>query len=153
MTSAIYERTQRSQWVLVAMLASGVFATVTAWRVPWPGWPGLIAVGLVLCVVGVGFSQLTVSVFPTSITVRFGLGIIRRTIALADVAECAPVRNSWASGWGIRLIPGGWMWNVAGLDAVELRFKSGGKFRIGTDDPEGLTAAIRWRLGAASNSN
>ena len=62
MTSAIYERTQRSRLVLFGLLASGIFATVTAWRVPLPGRPGLVAVGLLLCVIGVSFSQLTVSV-------------------------------------------------------------------------------------------
>ena len=79
---------------------------------------------------------------------RFGLGIIRRTIALADVTGCTVVRNPWWYGWGIRLIPHGWMWNVAGLDAVELQFRTGRRFRIGTDDPEGLAAAIRWRLAS-----
>jgi len=32
---------------------------------------------------------------------------------------------------------------VSGLDAVELRLKSGEVQRIGTDDPQGLAAALK----------
>ena len=31
------------------------------------------------------------------------------------------VRNKWWHGWGVRWVPGGSMYNVWGLDAVELR--------------------------------
>jgi hypothetical protein len=68
--------------------------------------------------------------------------MIRRTIALADIQSVRTVRNPWYYGWGLRLIPGGWMWNVSGLDAVELKLRSGKLFRIGTDEPELLRSAI-----------
>ena len=38
--------------------------------------------------------------------------------------------------------PGFRLYNVSGLDAVELRLKSGDIRRIGTDDPQGLAAAL-----------
>jgi len=34
------------------------------------------------------------------------------------------------------------MWNVSGLDAVELALDGNRRYRIGTDDPEGLAAAL-----------
>lgn len=34
------------------------------------------------------------------------------------------------------------MYNVAGYDAVELELRSGRVFRIGTDEPDALLAAI-----------
>jgi len=40
------------------------------------------------------------------------------------------------------------MYNVAGLEAVELVLASGKKFRIGTDQPAELANAINVRLGA-----
>ncbi|HEU4752170.1 MAG TPA: hypothetical protein VFU47_03600, partial [Armatimonadota bacterium] len=52
-------------------------------------------------------------------------------------------------GWGIRLA---WdhgpisVYNVSGLEAVELRMKGGGRFRIGTDEPRELCAAIHDRI-------
>ena len=35
------------------------------------------------------------------------------------------------------------MYNIAGRDTVELELQSGNVFRIGTDDPDGLLAALR----------
>ena len=56
-----------------------------------------------------------------------------RTNRHADIVSATPVQNSWWHGWGIRFISGGSMYNVAGLEAVELLLASGKKFRIGTD--------------------
>jgi hypothetical protein len=41
------------------------------------------------------------------------------------------------------MAPGFRLYNVSGLDAVELRLKSGDIRRIGTDDPHGLAAALK----------
>jgi len=95
------------------------------------------ALGLVLL-----FGRLTVVVAQSVVTVAFGFGWPRRTTHLADITAVRPVRNTWYHGWGIRLIKDGWMYNVWGLDAIELDLSSGKKFRIGTDDPEGLLAAL-----------
>jgi hypothetical protein len=35
------------------------------------------------------------------------------------------------------------LWNVSGLDAIELTFATGKRFRIGTDEPGKLLEAIR----------
>jgi hypothetical protein len=44
----------------------------------------------------------------------------------------------------------GWLWNVAGAQAVEIFMTGGGRVTIGTDDPQGLVAAIEAaRAGAA----
>jgi hypothetical protein len=61
----------------------------------------------------------------------------------ADIATVGIVRNSVLMGFGIRLRPGLRLYNVSGLDAVELRLKSGGTRRIGTDDAPGLAATLR----------
>jgi hypothetical protein len=44
---------------------------------------------------------------------------------------------------GIRMRPGLRLYNITGLDAVELRLKSNEVRRIGTDDPQGLAAALK----------
>ncbi len=88
------------------------------------------------------FSSLTVAIEKT-LTCRFGVGLIRKTIPLSDVDHVRAVLNSWLVGWGIRWIPGRyWVWNVSGLRAVELIMKDGTRFRIGTDEPEALVQAI-----------
>ncbi|NMC43192.1 MAG: hypothetical protein GYA46_04670 [candidate division Zixibacteria bacterium] len=96
------------------------------------------------------FSSLTVTADPQTILVAFGPGLIRKRIALSQVRACRPVRNKWYYGWGVRLIPGGLMFNVANLDAVELDMDNGRIFRIGTDEPEKLTAAISTNIAPLS---
>ena len=106
----------------------------------------LLATTLLVAVVVMLFGALTVEVDDTTIRLRFGVGLIRKTFSLADVASCQPVRNPWWWGWGIRLIPGGLLYNVSGLDAVELVLKNGKQFRIGTDEPHVLKDFIQAKL-------
>jgi hypothetical protein len=87
-------------------------------------------------------SALTVSVSTELIECRFGPGLVRRRIHPGRVKAAQTVRNKWYYGWGIRLIPQGWLWNVAGLDAVEPTLIDGKRFRIGTDEPQTLLDAI-----------
>lgn len=103
--------------------------------------PVLLAVVLIIGLIN-ALSRLKVEVGPEAVRLAFSYGWPRRVIRRADIQSVAVVRNSPIWGWGIRWIPGGWMWNVWGLDAVELRLVSGRRFRIGTDDPQGLAAAL-----------
>jgi hypothetical protein len=103
---------------------------------------------LVLYVVVLGFcallfSSMTVTVGNGLLTVKFGLGIIRKKFMLSEIESCRVVKNPWYYGWGIRRIPGGWFFGVSGLNAVEIMMKSGKRYRIGSDVPEELEAVIR----------
>jgi hypothetical protein len=42
-----------------------------------------------------------------------------------------------------RITPHGWLYNVSGLDAVEIQLCSGKKFRIGTDQSSELTSILQ----------
>jgi len=88
------------------------------------------------------FSRLTVRVDGADVRVAFGPGWPRRVIGTHEIVGFRQVRNKWYYGWGVRGIPGGWMYNVWGLDAVELDLASGKKFRIGSNEPEELVAAL-----------
>ena len=66
-----------------------------------------------------------------------------KRVPLAEIAVCELIRIRWWYGWGIRLTPYGWLYNVSGLDAVAITLDNGRKFALGTDDPHGLVAAIR----------
>ena len=100
----------------------------------------VIAAALVL------FSSLTVVISEDDLEVRFGPGLILKRFKLHDIESCRIVRNPWYYGWGIRVTPHGWLYNVSGFYAVELRFRTGKKFSIGTDVPQELEAAIRQAL-------
>jgi len=95
-----------------------------------------------VALIGVLFGSLTVMVDEHLITCRFGPGPIRKRFLVADVVSAEPARNAWWWGWGIRLTPRGWLFNVSGLDAVELTMITGKHYRIGTNDPKGLARAI-----------
>ncbi len=88
------------------------------------------------------FNRLTTTVGAGLVQVAFGWGWPRRRIEVREITGFSRVRNKWYYGWGIRLVPGGWMYNVWGLDAVELVLASGRRFRIGSDEPDDLMAAL-----------
>jgi len=91
-------------------------------------------------------SSLTVEVGRAAIKVRYGIGFPRFTLPLAGVVDAVPIRTRPWNGWGIRLTPTGWLLNVSGLDAVEVRWRDGRRIKVGTDDPAGLADAIRRSL-------
>jgi hypothetical protein len=95
------------------------------------------------------FCSLTVEIKDLVLVCSFGPGLIRKTIHLSDIDKVLVVRNPWYAGWGIRWMPGQyWLWNVSGLQAVELIGKSGKRFRIGTNEPEALAQAIQANMAA-----
>ena len=118
--------------VVVAIFSDGGFQVLG---------PVLIA-GALITLLTLTLGQLTVEALPDHVRVAFGAGWPVRTIRLDEIVSVAAVRNSWWYGWGIRWIPGGGLWNVWGLDAVELRLTSGRRFRIGTDQPDSLLLAL-----------
>lgn len=92
------------------------------------------------------FATLTVTIRSDDITACYGIGLIKKRITLSEVASCRIVRNKWYYGWGIRLTPHGWLYNISGLNAVELTMRDGKKVRIGTDVPQELERVIHEAL-------
>ena len=88
------------------------------------------------------FSSLTIEITGEELTHYFGPGFWKKRYQLSDIESVEVVRNSWIYGWGIRLTPHGWLYNVSGLEAVQIQLRSGRKFRIGTDEPHDLKDAI-----------
>jgi uncharacterized protein (DUF58 family) len=89
------------------------------------------------------FHSLTVEVIRGSLRIRFGVGLIRRQFRVKDIESAKVVRNRWWYGWGIRITPHGWLFSVSGLDAVQIKLRNGRQYRIGTDQPDALAAAIQ----------
>jgi hypothetical protein len=92
------------------------------------------------------FGSLTVEVNDEELRHYFGPKFWKKSYLLQEIDSVVQVRNSWIFGWGIRLTPHGWLYNVSGLDAVEIKLRSGRKFRIGTDDPLGIIEAISKKI-------
>lgn len=108
---------------------------------------GLVLFGiavLLVAVVVINFNRLTITVDADTglVEAAFGWGWPRKQIALDEITSVDLVRNKWWYGYGVRRIPQGWMFNVWGQDAVELCRSTGRPFRLGTDEPVELAAAI-----------
>lgn len=136
-----YQHTQVGYWMAGAMVG---LAAIIALRVQSLTVFGVMC--LVTTLASALFGTLTVIVDETSVHVRFGpVSLLRERIAVADVTHARVVRNSPLYGWGMRYIPHGRLWNVWGLDAVELQLRNGTRFRIGTDETQELLQALRAR--------
>ncbi len=134
-----YEHTQFGYWTSAIVVA---LAAVIATRIGSYLVFGLMC--LVTLLAAALFGTLTTSVDGEAVVVRFGpVGLIHERFALADIATARAVRNSPVHGWGMRYIRHGRLWNVWGLDAVELQLRNGTRFRIGTDEPQALLTALR----------
>ena len=104
----------------------------------WIPWFVFIILGICLVL----FATLRVIIEADFIEIRFGTGIIRKRFLLKEIESYRVVKNPWYYGWGIRFTPHGWLFNVSGFYAIELKMKSGKKYRIGTDVPNELEKAI-----------
>jgi hypothetical protein len=137
-----YHHTQPGTMTLLVCLAVGALGAAIIWRT---GQMSMIPMLIILFAVGLVFRSLTVEVGESELRWYFGPGLWTYRLALDEIRSVAIVRNRWWNGLGIRMAPGFRLYNVSGLDAVELRLKSGDIRRIGTDDPEGLAAALKSR--------
>lgn len=91
------------------------------------------ATGVTFCVAAfMAFLAIVVIVSPPSLP----------TVASGWPSAGVGHGGSSTSPTSPRSISGGWIYNVWGLDAVELDLASGRKFRIGTDETIDLAAAL-----------
>lgn len=136
-----YRHTQFGSVVVGALAASALvlagFGLADGDRVFTLGGP------IMMGIVALLFYALTVEIDATHLRFRFGVGLIRKRIPLAEIAAVQPVRNSWLYGWGIHRTPHGWLYNVSGWEAVEITLTSGKRLRLGTDEPRRLVQALR----------
>ena len=143
-----YHHTQLGTLMLTTLLLAalltglrwiGILATLRSGQWPWL----LFVLSALCCGLAWVFSSLTLEVTGTEIRWYFGPGLWDYRVALSDIEGVRIVRNSWLNGFGIRMRPGWRLYNVSGLDAVELRLKTGDIRCIGTDDPQGLAGALK----------
>ena len=147
----IYEHTQRGGLAFCLTALITVAAAVIAYLILSNAWPigdtlGFVLFFLVFGLAGAvlvwSLSSMTVTINGESLRIAFGLRFFTKNFALKDITGCRAVKNDFWYNWGIRLAGNGWLYNVAGFDAVEIRMKSGKQNRIGTDQPRELAEAI-----------
>ena len=138
-----YEHTQPGTLMIAVLVIGAIVCAAIAYGESGASrWvAGALAAGMI--VLAWLFSSLTVIVDANEVRWYFGPGAWDYRVARSDIVSARPVRNSWVNGFGVRMAPGFRLYNVSGLDAVELKLKDGNIRRIGTDDPAGLAAALQ----------
>ena len=132
----IYQNDQKGQLMIgisiFSIIVGGVFYLLLSSLIAW--W---ICLSVALFIL-IFFHKLRVRVTQTELYIGFGIGLIHRNILRSSIVKAEKVKNKLWYGFGIRLTPHGFLWNIQGLDAIELTYTNGKKFRIGTDDPDNL---------------
>ena len=130
--------------LIFGVTALGVI--LLAARVPGPSALGRILTWGTVVLLGscaAYFSTLTVDVTDTEL-VSYSVLASKRKQSVSLKSPIPPVCGESGTGeFGIKFFgPGKWLYNVSGLDIIEVELKMGGWVRIGTDDPIGLLQAL-----------
>ena len=139
-----YRHTQFGMTLVAAFLLSIVIAVGFFSKYGWQHIVILVFTILVLCILL--FFSLSIEINKGIMKCQFGIGLIKKVFDLVEIVEVQTFENIWYYGWGIRLTSHGWLFNVSGLQAVEITSRSGKKYRIETDEPDRLAVAIRDNL-------
>ncbi|MEY3601204.1 MAG: hypothetical protein RL169_448 [Armatimonadota bacterium] len=141
----MYIHRQFGWFTVFALTAMAVwFALVAAVT---PGERGEFqSILLIIAALQVVFYQLTTIVTESTLTVRYGIGLVAFRFPLSEITQVTERTVPWYAGYGIRWVGDAWLFNVSGRDAIEVTFASGRKLWVGTDDPDGLAAVLRQRM-------
>ena len=118
----------------------------------WDAWGIAIIVTVYLTIINM--CMLRIQVDHKILRWYFGVGFPGKKISLETIETVNVVRNKWWYGWGIRkLVSGGWLYNVNGLDAVEVKTDEGKIVRLGTDEPKQLARALKNQVDKLREGN
>ena len=147
-----YTHTQTAPLYLV-VAATGVGMFARAYFVPEQAVQSiLVSSGVLMLALAFSFQKLTVRDECDALLIAFGpLPLFRRHLRYSLIERVEQAKSTILDGWGIHLSPsGGWTWNLWGFDCIDVWYTKGSKtkkVRIGTDDPTGLSAFLKRRIG------
>jgi hypothetical protein len=142
-----YEHSETG-WVMIVSMSAGVAvcaASLLLLKTQAGAWGPVIVSVVMLAVLAVMYKMDTYA-DEGGVGFRMGIGLVRKYIPYSEISSAAVTRSGLMAGWGIHYVGGGWVYNVNSQDAVEVRFKKGGRYLIGTNDPQGLCGAVLPRI-------
>jgi hypothetical protein len=149
----IYEHVQRGLAVRIATLlgAVGMVAGVvfSPEELPRHLYTVLLLVAAAIALVGWSFSVLTVRVGAGELHWHFGSGWPSWSTPVEQIADVDLTRTTFWEGWGVHRTRRGWLYNVAGQDAVLVRRSDGTAVLLGSDEPRKLKSALQAAMRAA----
>jgi len=151
-----YEHVQRGWAVRIATLlgAIGMLAGVafSPDELPRGLHTILLLVAAAIALVGWSFSVLTVRVGAGELHWHFGSGWPSWSIPLEHIAHVEATRTTFWEGWGVHRTRRGWLYNVAGQDAVLVRRSDGTAILLGSDEPRTLKNTLQAAIRSAADS-
>ncbi len=148
--SVLYRHRQPGTVVLTGVAVAGA-CVVLGFGLAWSqapsavGWQVAFIVVAVLAVLAAPawyFGSMTIEVTESELRWHFRPKRYFK-VARSDIESIGAVRDPGLWGYGIQWVgPKRWVYIVGGREAVEVRLKSGGWRRLGTDDGKGLIAAL-----------
>ena len=109
-----------------------------------------IVVGLLILTLA-AFYSFTIQIVFGKVKIWFGFGVGKRPIDIADIRTIEIVNTPWYYLWGIKLIPGGWLYSIApGGRALKLVFMDNRVIHLGSDCPEEIKARLDARIGSSN---
>ena len=140
---AEYRQTQYGVLMFAVFTVTGVLIVAAALAALAEGrW---FSAFLMICIYLFGFAlfyALTVEISRGQLKFWFGIGVIRKSYPLSEIQSAVVVTNPWYYFWGIKSIPGGWLYAIAPGPAVEITLKNGKIVSLGTNQPETLRKVI-----------
>ena len=132
--------------VILIGAISLIFNIYDAYEEYVPGWmmnfkPDLWAMVIITIIYLFAINMMAMRITVNHYLVRwqFGIGVPYKKLPIDEIESVKIVRNKWWYGWGIRrVLSGSMLYNVYGLDAVEIQTTAGKKIRLGTDEPKKL---------------
>jgi len=98
---------------------------------------------VVLTLILLAFYKMTITIDTKNISVSFGVGgFIKKIITISEVKDIKETNIPWYFGMGIRLMPGGVIYNTRNGNGVELDLKSK-KYIISTNKYNEIQKTIR----------
>jgi hypothetical protein len=142
----IYRKFQFS-WVIAVTFITVLVLLTLSFLYEWGTNPidkgGYIFMMLLFGSVLLMFYGMTVIITDNEIMIRFGIGLITKKIKLSEIQSVATMKYPVYFGYGVRITPGGVLFNVNGRHAVEIILKNKKKtVQIGTNDWDNLRNVI-----------
>lgn len=131
-------------YIFIPVIIISLFKFYTHYHLGNTDFTPVILITFILSTVLLLVYRLSITINEQYVSFKMGIGLIKKKYPISDIRSVEIVKNNWLYGWGIRVIPGGWLFNVSGFKAIELRFHSSDKvIRIGTDKPDEVAEEIR----------
>jgi hypothetical protein len=111
---------------------------------------GLVVAGVFVLALA-SFYSFTIQIADGKLTFWFGLGLGKKSFSIEGIRSVGTVKNPWYYFWGIKSIPGGWLYSIApGGRAIELIFKDSRKIRLGTNRSEEIKKRLDEAIGTST---